>query len=52
MKWPRIVLDGISMSLLFNAVMGVGFMLYALGWTLLVCPIAGLAVAGIGSLIP
>ena len=25
---------------------------HALGWTLLVCPIAGLAVAGIGSLIP
>ena len=26
MNWPRIVLDGISMSLLFNAVVGVGFM--------------------------
>jgi len=28
MNWPRIVLDGISMSLLFNAVVGVGFMLW------------------------
>ena len=27
MNWPRIMLDGISMSLLFNAVVGVGFML-------------------------
>ena len=25
---------------------------HALGWTLLVCPVAGLAVAGIGCLIP
>ena len=27
MNWPRIMLDGISMSLLFNAVVGVGFMI-------------------------
>ena len=29
MNWPRITLDGISMSLLFNAVVGVGFMLWS-----------------------
>lgn len=28
MNWPRIMLDGISMSLLFNAVVGVGFLLW------------------------
>lgn len=28
MNWPRIILDGISMSLLFNAVAGVGFLLF------------------------
>lgn len=28
MNWTRIVLDGISMSLLFNAVVGVGFLLW------------------------
>ena len=28
MNWPRIILDGISMSLLFNAVVGVGFLLW------------------------
>ena len=28
MNWPRIVLDGISMCLLFNAVVGMGFMLW------------------------
>ena len=28
MNWPRIILDGISMSLLFNAVVCVGFLLY------------------------
>lgn len=28
MNWPRIILDGISMSLLFNAVVGVGFLLF------------------------
>ena len=27
MNWPRIILDGTSMSLLFNAVVGVGFLL-------------------------
>ncbi len=27
MNWPRIILDGISMSLLFNAVVGLGFLL-------------------------
>ena len=28
MYWPRIILDGLSMSLLFNAVVGVGFLLW------------------------
>ena len=28
MYWPRILLDGLSMSLLFNAVVGVGFLLW------------------------
>ena len=28
MNWPRIILDGIAMSLLFNAVVGVGFSLW------------------------
>ena len=28
MNWPRIILDGISMSLLFNAVVGMGFLLW------------------------
>ena len=28
MNWSRIMLDGISMSLLFNAVVGVGFLLW------------------------
>ena len=28
MNWPRIVLDGIAMSALFNAVVGVGFFLW------------------------
>ena len=28
MNWPKIILDGISMSLLFNAVVGVGFLLW------------------------
>lgn len=28
MNWPRIILDGIAMSLLFNAVVGVGFLLW------------------------
>ena len=27
MNWPRIILDGISMLLLFNAVVGLGFLL-------------------------
>lgn len=27
MNWPRTILDGIAMSLLFNAVVGVGFLL-------------------------
>ena len=27
MNWPRIILDGLSMSLLFNAVVGLGFLL-------------------------
>jgi hypothetical protein len=28
MNWPRIILDGLSMSLLFNAVVGVGFLIF------------------------
>jgi hypothetical protein len=28
MNWPRIILDGTAMALLFNAVVGVGFLLY------------------------
>ena len=28
MNWPRIILDGLSMSLLFNAAVGVGFLLW------------------------
>ncbi len=28
MNWPRIILDGLSMSLLFNSVVGVGFLLF------------------------
>lgn len=28
MNWPRTILDGIAMSLLFNAVVGVGFLLW------------------------
>ena len=27
MNWPRIILDGLSMSLLFNAVAGLGFLM-------------------------
>ena len=28
MNWPRVILDGIAMALLFNAVVGVGFLIY------------------------
>ena len=28
MNWPRIILDGLSMSLVFNAVAGLGFLLW------------------------
>ena len=28
MNWPRIIVDGLAMSLLFNAVVGVGFLLW------------------------
>ena len=28
MNWPRIILDGLSMSLLFNTVVGLGFLLW------------------------
>ena len=28
MNWPRIILDGIAMSLVFNAVVGLGFLLW------------------------
>ena len=27
MNWPRTILDGVAMALLFNAVVGVGFLL-------------------------
>lgn len=27
MNWPRILLDGLAMSLLFNAVAGLGFLI-------------------------
>ena len=30
MNWPRTILDGIAMALLFNAVVGVGFLIYPL----------------------
>ncbi len=28
MNWPRIIVDGLAMSLLFNALVGVGFLLW------------------------
>ena len=28
MNWPRTILDGISMAMLFNAVVGIGFLLF------------------------
>lgn len=28
MNWPRLLLDGLSMALLFNAIAGIGFLLY------------------------
>ena len=31
MNWPRIILDGLAMSLLFNAVEGLGFLLFPMG---------------------
>ena len=31
MNWPRIILDGLSMSLLFNAVAGLGFLRFPMG---------------------
>lgn len=60
MNWTRTILDGVAMAMLFNAVAGVGFMLWllkpaipehALGWTFLVCPIAGFVVAGLATLL-
>ncbi len=33
MNWPRTILDGIIMALLFNAVVGVGFLIYPLAYT-------------------
>ena len=35
MNWPRIFLDGLSMSLLFNAVVGLGFMLVPQAYSLM-----------------
>ena len=33
MNWPRTILDGISMALFFNAVVGAGFLLYPQAYT-------------------
>ena len=33
MNWPRTIIDGISMALLFNAVVGVGFLIYPQAYT-------------------
>ena len=33
MNWPRVILDGIAMALLFNAVVGVGFLIYPQAYT-------------------
>ena len=33
MNWPRTIMDGIVMALLFNAVVGVGFLLYPQAYT-------------------
>ena len=33
MIWPRTILDGISMALLFNALVGVGFLIYPQAYT-------------------
>ena len=33
MNWPRTILDGIIMALLFNAVVGVGFLIYPQAYT-------------------
>ncbi len=33
MNWPRTILDGIAMALLFNAVVGVGFLIYPQAFT-------------------
>ena len=33
MNWPRTILDGIAMALLFNAVVGVGFLIYPQAYT-------------------
>ena len=33
MNWPRTILDGLAMALLFNAVVGVGFLLYPQAYT-------------------
>ena len=33
MNWPRPILDGLAMALLFNAVVGVGFLLYPQAYT-------------------
>lgn len=33
MNWPRTILDGVAMALLFNAVVGVGFLLYPQAYT-------------------
>lgn len=57
MNWPRIILDGISMSLLFNAVVGLGFLLVPQAYSvmfpkeILICPLEGLIAAGIGMII-
>lgn len=33
MNWPRTILDGVAMALLFNAVVGVGFLIFPQAYT-------------------
>ena len=35
MNWPRVILDGIAMALLFNAVVGVGFLIYPQAYSIM-----------------
>ena len=36
MNWPRIILDGLSMSLLFNAAAGLGFLLWPQAYSVMI----------------